>query len=57
MAHYKNKEDMFNPRAEHMDRESDNYAQRGNTEKSEWATEQAEHNRSQAEKYKGEEGW
>lgn len=57
MAVYKNKEEMFKHRAERFKEEVSRYEKRGNLSKAEWAKEQVKHNESQAEKYKGQEGW
>lgn len=57
MGFFKNKEHMFTHRAERFDKEAERYSERGNTEKENWAKQQAKENREKADKYKGQEGW
>lgn len=57
MGFFKNKEDMFNHRADRFKNDGDEYADKGNSKKAEWCYEQEEENREKAEKYKGQKGW
>lgn len=57
MAFFKNKEDMFNHRADRFKREGKEAERRGNTTKSDWCSQQEKENREKAKKYKGQEGW
>lgn len=57
MSFFKNKEEMFNHRAKQFENSRERYEKKGNIEKADWASEQIKHNQSQAEKYKGQEGW
>jgi len=57
MGHYKNKEEMFNARADRFEEEAKRYAKKGDTEKANWAKKQAKENRKKAKKYKGDDGW
>lgn len=57
MGFFKDKEEMFNHRADRFSREADQYVREGKTEKAEWAKEQEIENREKADKYKGQDGW
>ncbi|AQQ65188.1 MULTISPECIES: hypothetical protein [Bacillus] len=57
MGFFKDKEEMFNHRADRFSREADQYVREGKTEKAEWAKEQEFENREKADKYKGQDGW
>lgn len=57
MGFFKNKEEMFNHRAERFEREAERYAEMGNSDKERWAREQQQENLEKANKYKGQEGW
>lgn len=57
MAFFKNKEDMFNHRADRFKRDGQEAERRGNTTKSDWCLRQEKENREKAKKYKGQEGW
>lgn len=57
MGFFKNKEEMFNHRAERFEREAERYAEKGNSEKASWAKEQQQENLEKAKKYKGQDGW